>query len=181
MTYILSKDLPACDSLIHEKRQKERWRNYQERLRKIAKRLPDSVREYALAEWHYNIEDHRCPHDAWLEYLIIREPASGERSERRSLEIELRLLGAYHDGYIEFLYKDVESYCLDQPYRRGRWDSAEKGHKDWVIDEVDLSEHGYVLHEIEWLDGGHWLIESGSFAYRWVAKDERSSALGGNI
>ena len=181
MTYILTKDLPDRDSLVYEKRQKEQWRLYQERLRKIGKRLPDAVREYALAEWHYNIEDHRCPHDSWLEQIMIREPASGERSERRSLEIELRLLGAYHDGYIEFQYKDVESYCLDQPHRRDRWDSTEKGHKDWVVDEVDLSVHGYVLHEIEWLDRGHWLIECRNFIYRWIPKEESTIASTGNI
>ena len=135
MTYILSKDLPHRESLIYEKRRAEQWSVYQERLRKIKRRLPLSVREYALAEWHYDFTDHRCPHDAWLEQVIIREPASGERSEIRSLEIEVKLLGAYHDGQIEFLYREVESYCLDQPHRKGKWETKEKGHKDFGVDD----------------------------------------------
>jgi hypothetical protein len=168
MTYILTKDLPDKDSLIYDKRRAENWRDYQNRLQKIKKRMSPAVQEYALADWHYNNLDPRCPHDAWLEHVTIREPASGERSEIRRLEIEIRLFGAYHDGYLEFNYKDVESYCLDQPYRRGRWNTTEKGHKDWMADEVDLSEHGYILHEIEWLDGGHWLIECRDFEVKWI-------------
>jgi hypothetical protein len=83
----------------------------------------------------------------------------------------MRLLGPYHDGYIEFLYKDVESYCLDQPHRIGQWETNEKGHKDWMVDEVDFSRNGYVLHEIEWLDGGQWLIECKYFEYKWIPKE----------
>lgn len=172
MTYILTKDLPDKESHIHEKRRKQNWQAYQNRLQKIKKQMSPSVQEYALADWHYDISDHRCPHDAWLEHITVREMASGDRSEIRSLEIEVRLLGAYHDGYIEFLYKEVESYCLDQPHRRGQWDTTEKGHKDWMVDEVDLSNNGHILHEIEWLDGGHWFIECRDFEFKWILKDQ---------
>lgn len=168
MSYILTKDLPNTESHIYDKRSKQNWQAYQNRLQKIKKRMSPSVQEYALADWHYNPSDHRCPHDAWLEHLIIRELASGERSEIRTLQIEIRLLGAYHDGYIELLYKDVESYCLDQPHRRGQWETTEKGHKDWKVDEVDLSKNGYILHEIEWQDGGHWFIECRDFEFKWI-------------
>jgi hypothetical protein len=171
MTYIFPKDLPDVESHIYKKRYKENWNAYQSRLQKIKKSMSPSVQEYALADWHYNTLDPRCPHDAWLENIIIREPASGERSEIRTLEIEMRLLGAYHDGYIEFLYKEVESYCFDQPHRRGRWETVPKGHGDWVIDEVDLSNHGYILHEIEWRDGGRWSIECRDFEFKWIPKD----------
>ena len=170
MTYILSKDLPDADSLILETRRRENWRAYQNRLQKIKKRMSPTVQEYALADWHYDYSDHKCPHDAWLEYVTIREPSSGERSEIRTLEIEIRLLGAYHDGYIEFHYKDVESYCLDQPHRRGRWETKQKGHGDWLTDEVDLSKNGLILHEIEWSDRGHWLIECRDFEFKWIPK-----------
>lgn len=169
MTYILSKDLPNVGSHIYDKRRKEQWQAYERRLQKIKKRLPSSVQEFALAEWHYNPEDRRCPHDAWLEHVTIRELSSGERLEIRSLEIEISLLGAYHDGYTEFLYRDVESYCFDQPHRKDRWHTNEKGHKDWLIDEVDLS-HGNVLHEIEWSDGAYWAIECKSFEHKWIPK-----------
>jgi hypothetical protein len=100
----------------------------------------------------------------------VSEPSSGERSEIRGLEIEIRLLGAYHDGFIEFHYTEVESYYLDQPHRRGQWATNQKGHKDWMVDEVDLSDNGYILHEIEWLDGAHWYIECRNFEFKWIPK-----------
>ena len=136
MTYILSKDLPDPMSLGYEKRRKEQWAAYQRRLNKLKKKsLPASALEFTLADWHYNNIDPRCPHDAWLEHVIIREPSSGERSEIRGLEIEIKLLGAYHDGYIQLLYKDVESYFFDQPYRWNEKHSTENGHGDWLIDD----------------------------------------------
>jgi hypothetical protein len=171
MTYILSKDLPDAESHIYEKRRTEQWRAYEQRLQKIKERMPSSVQAYALAAWHLDFTDHRCPHDAWLEHVTIRELASGERSEIRSLEIEIRLLGSYHDGHIEFLYREVESYCLDQPHRKGKWESSEKGHQDWLVDEVDLSKNGHISHEIEWRDGGHWIIECKSFEHKWIPKE----------
>lgn len=171
VTYILSKDLPEIESLGYEQRRKEKWAAYQHRLQKIKTSLPASAQEFAFADWHYDFSDSRCPHDAWLEYVTIREPSSGERSEVRGLEIEIKLFGAYHDGYLEFRYTDVESYFFDQPHRRGGWHSTENGHGDWMIDEVDLSSNGYVLHEIEWLDGGHWLIECRDLVFTWLSKE----------
>src|SRR5688500_18016295 len=91
MTYILSKNLPDIYSLGYLQRRKEKWAAYQRRLQKIKKSLPPSAAEFALAEWHYDPSDPRCPHDAWLEHVTIREPSSGERSEIRGLEIEIRL------------------------------------------------------------------------------------------
>lgn len=171
MTYILTRDLPDRNSHIYNQRYKEGWRNYQTRLQKIKKSMPPSVQEFALADWHYNSSDHRCPHDAWLEHIIIREPASGDRLQIRGLEIEIRLLGAYHDGHLEFLYKEVESYCLDRAQRPGRWAEKPKGHGDWMIDELDLSEQGYILHEIEWLDNARWFIECRDFEFKWIPKE----------
>lgn len=170
MTYILSKDLPDAGSHILEKRRKQNWQAYQNRLQKIKKSMSPTVQEYAFAEWHYDISDQKCPHDAWLEYITIRETASGERSEIRAQEILIRLLGAYHDGYIEFHYKNVYSYCLDQPLRREIWQAGKRGHGDWMIDEIDLSRNGFILHEIEWADESHWYIECQDFEFKWIPK-----------
>src|SRR5690242_1045659 len=84
---------------------------------KVARLLGISARAvpaaaYATAGWHYEPEDPHCPHDTWLEELRIQEPSSGKRSEIGSLEICLRLLGAYHYGYIELRYKNVHGYSL---------------------------------------------------------------------
>ena len=73
---------------------------YFEYLRSVESRLPASARQFAMAPWHYDQQDHRCPHDSWLEALTISEPSSGVRCEIRSINILIRLLGAYHDGYL---------------------------------------------------------------------------------
>lgn len=72
---------------------------YREHLESIRDNLPVAAYEFAIAEWHYDPQNHQCPHDAWVESLVIAEPSSGKRREKRSLEIHLRLLGAYQ-GWI---------------------------------------------------------------------------------
>lgn len=149
MAFILNRDRP--ENSPDEFR--SAMRDYCEYLESVKDRLPKSAFEFATAEWHYNFEDPRAPHDAWLEELTVRELASGDRKQNRQLEIFVRLFGAYHDGFIELTYKNVRSYSFGKP--------AEQlpNHGDWLYDEIRLSENCLVLHEIEW-DEGEWLIES---------------------
>ena len=137
-------------------------------------KLPASTKEFALAEWHYNHEDHRCPHDAWLENVSIREIVAPENIQHRILEIVIRLLGAYHDGYIELIYKDVLSYSLDLPYRRKKAPLPGK-HGDWLVDEITFSPRSKVLHEIEWAEDATWMIECHDIEFKWIAKENQDS------
>jgi hypothetical protein len=134
-----------------------RYRSY---LAEMQDRLPSSVHALATSDWYYDARDPRCPHDAWLEQIRIEEPASGERREQRSLSIHVRLVGAYHNGFIGFHYAGVRSYSL--ALTRGL-----EGHSDWLFDEFRLSEQGFVLHEIEWAAGGRWLIEATNLNFSW--------------
>lgn len=59
--------------------------------------LTPAACNFASAPWHYDFNDHRAPHDGWVEETVIGEAASGERKEHRSLEIVIKLFGAYHD------------------------------------------------------------------------------------
>jgi hypothetical protein len=136
------------------------WARYQEYLDSIADRLPPSARAFALAAWHYDFSDPRCPHDAWVERVEVLETGSGDRHEVRSLQLRVRLLGAYHDGHIELMYEDV---------RRYRIGSRGPGHGDWLYDEIRLSADGHVLHEIE-IGGDSWEIECQDVAYEWKPK-----------
>src|SRR5438046_10704670 len=38
---------------------------------KIEARLPGGARDLAVADWHYNANDPRCPHDSWLQSIDI--------------------------------------------------------------------------------------------------------------
>ncbi|MBK8465753.1 MAG: hypothetical protein IPL32_07975 [Chloracidobacterium sp.] len=167
MTYILTKD--------RLNNSYEEWQAgysaYSAYLKSVKHRLPRCAYEFAAALWHYNFEDHRSPHDGWLEEIIIRESAFGERAENRSFEIVVRLFAAYHDGHIEFKYSDVQGYSLASDITNGR------GHGDWLYDEVRLSERGWVLHEIEWSRGGLWLIECIDVAYKWMPLGSAEAAV----
>ncbi len=158
MTYILRKDRPNNS---YEEWQSG-WSAYCAYLESVKTQLPRSAHEFATAHWHYNFSDHRSPHDGWLDALVISEPASGERKEIRKIEIVARLFAAYHDGHIELKYSDVQSYSLASGIEN------ESGHGDWLYDEIRLSNQGHVLHEIEWSDGGTWMIECGDVEYRWM-------------
>lgn len=119
--------------------------------------MPRSAHEFASAAWHYDTADARSLHDSWVDSLVIREPAGGDRHEIRSLEIELRLLGPYHDGQTTLIYQEVHSYLLDTPFE---FVSPQRmGHGDWLCDEVRLSQRDHVIHEVEFSRGGRWVIE----------------------
>jgi len=138
----------------------QRYRAYLDGLRG---RFPAGAYALATSDWYYNPEDHRCPHDAWLEEVAIRELAEGRRHEQRCVRLEIRLLGAYHDGHIVLRYPRVFTYRLDT------WDGHD-GHRDWRYDEFLLSEGGHVLHEIEWAgprSTSRWLIEASDVEHSW--------------
>jgi len=50
---------------------REAYRRYQEYLRQNKDEFPPSAFALATAEWYQNPNDHRCPHDGWLENLVI--------------------------------------------------------------------------------------------------------------
>lgn len=139
---------------------------YQEYLTENREKFPPSVFERATSDWYYNFQDHRCPHDSWLESFTFREYATGERDEIRRLGLEITLLGAYHDLYLTFTYKNIQSYNLSAK-------GLENAHPDWIMDEYRLSENGLLIHEIEW--GGNkttarWLIESEDIALKFETR-----------
>jgi hypothetical protein len=145
MTYVLRSDgsQKSTESFV------EAWRRYREYLTTVADHLPPCAREFALAEWHYNYQDSRAPHDAWVESLAVYETATGVRQEIRQAHIKLRLLGAYHDGHIEIEYLNVKRYSIGCEF---------PAHGDWEQDEIRLSDEKGVIHEIE-IGGTNWLIE----------------------
>lgn len=132
----------------------------------IKNKLPAQARSFAEAEWHYDFKNSKCPHDSWVEKVIITEPADGETKADRGLQIKVILLGPYHDGLIELCYFGVYSYEM-----RGDLDSAHprlrRPHGDWLIDEIRLSKDDKVIHEIQF-ERASWLIECEDLSYKWI-------------
>ncbi len=135
---------------------------YREYLLQNKDKFPPALFEWATSDWYYNFNDPRCPHDAWLESFTFKEHASGERDEIRKLGLEIKLLGAYHDLYLTFTYKNIKSYNLEANH-------LDNGHRDWMLDEYRLSENGLLIHEIEWVGStktARWWIECEDIALK---------------
>src|SRR5215813_13322025 len=131
---------------------KRRLLAYHDYSKSIRENLPPAVYDFAAAAWHYD-DGARGLHDSWLESLSISELASGERSQHRAIEIQVRLLSAYHDRRIELIYDGVRNYSLETSPEYKSPPTRKTGHGDWLIDEIRLSERNLVLHEIEFSSG----------------------------
>jgi hypothetical protein len=142
------------------------FRQYRAYIESVKGEMPAGAWAYASAEWHYDYDDHRSPHDSWLESVVVSEPSSGARSEIRKVEITITLLGAYHDGHLILRYQDVARYELEMaPTPK----SHMNGHGDLVVDEVLWSEEtGLVSHELLFDERGRWRIEARDIEWRWV-------------
>lgn len=162
MAYILTAELFADD----DEAPRAAFDRYQRYLRGVRDRFPAGAYALATSDWYFNSSDHRCPHDAWLEELVVSERGSAKGA--RGVDIRIRLRGAYDDGHMELRYRDVVRYRCElwpKDLREGR------GQADWRYDEFRLSDSGLLLHEIEWWSDqptGTWLIEAADVEYTWI-------------
>lgn len=129
--------------------------------------LPSPVYSFASDVRNFDLTSHQSLHDAWLEWLVIKEPASGPRSEIRSIEVECRFLGPYHDQYIELKYLGVYRYKFSTP---GQDANPTVAHGDLLMHEVRLEE-GWVVHQMEFSNGAELEIFCRSFEHRLVPKE----------
>ena len=150
------------------------WEEYERYLRLHRSTFPPGAFALATSAWYYDSADHRAPHDAWLEWARLEEPSSGERSEARSLSMRVRLIGAYHDNYLEFFYPLTYAYTFTH-------DIAESGHGDWRYDEFRISPQGRLIHEIEWAGAAgaesRWIIEASDVEFSVIPRSEPISVL----
>lgn len=147
--------------------QRKCFDDYFHYLEEMRDSFPQNALAFASAKWHWDGADPRCPHDAWLEKVEIREIETEPGSSKRDLIIEARFLGAYHDGYFTLTYHDVKYYSLDKvqaefSYNRGN------GNGDWLLDEVYLDEKGLVFHDIEFANNCRWTIHCRDLEHTWT-------------
>jgi hypothetical protein len=84
---------------------------YYEYLESVKEKMPWEAYSFAAADWHYDHNDPRCPHDAWVETLVVAEVASGTRAEIRDLEIRVRLLGRGTTGTSTLRIRRCKATC----------------------------------------------------------------------
>lgn len=141
------------------------FKQYYAYLCSVEKAFPSGALSFATADWHYNMQDPRCPHDAWVKSLEICEDACGTRNEIRTINIQLRLLGAFHDGYINVKYKSVADYHITGGGVGG--EHGHDGHGDWYVDDLHLSRTGKVVHDVLFSRGYMWSIECDDLVCEW--------------
>lgn len=137
---------------------------YKKYLHRNRKRFPSSALSLATSDWYFGFSEHQAPHDAWLESVQITEPATGKRRESRSVSLSIKLLGAYHDGFIEFVYPNVLEYQLSGV-------GLDRGHGDWRYDEFRVNKRGLLVHKIEWASygsGHRWVIVADDVIHKWT-------------
>ena len=144
------------------------FKRYRDYLESVKHSSPPSAFALASSEWYFDANDHKCPHDGWLESFTFSESATGDRSEQRITSLRVRLIAAYHDGIIEFVYPQVFNYSLKAPV-------TIRGLGDWRYDEFRLSPDGNVIHEIEWAgfpheENAHWIIEASDVEFQWIPR-----------
>ena len=129
-------------------------RRYAAYLETIRGQLPEHIYSFAANPDHFDLHSRNSLHDAWLEDLSITERGEGERSQIRSVEISLCLLGAFHDRRIHLHYKGVRSYEVSMP------SPSLCGHpRDLFTHEVRVGNTGLVIHELEFQNEGRIIVE----------------------
>jgi hypothetical protein len=144
------------------------YKRYQAYLRENEQSFPPGGFTLGTELWYQNANDHRCPHDAGLENLIVSDVADASNVNGRITTIKIRLVNRYNDGHIELFYPRVFGYDLGGH-------AVEEGFGDWRYDEFTLTRSGHLLHEIEWRQGtreagSRWLIEASDVKYSWLPK-----------
>ena len=130
--------------------------------------MPTEVFEFALDQRNYDLTSHQSLHDAWLEWILVSEPATGARSEIRSTQIECRFLGPYHDQFIEIKYLGVSSYKLLSADQSSTNNAV--AHGDLLMHEVRV-DGAHVIHEMVFSNGATFEIMCQTFKHCLVARD----------
>ncbi len=131
---------------------------------KVKHRFPPGALAFASAEGRYDINDRRCLHDAWVESFHVIEGNDDCGDRRRGIRIEARLLGPYHDRYVNLSYADVQRFSVD--VRRFQQMDCYRAFGDLLIDEVRLGRRGLVVHEAQFTNG-RWVIECADISHEW--------------
>ncbi len=151
---------------------------YREYILSIRNDLPKDTYEFAIADWHYDPATSQCPHDSWLESLSLSESINNTQSDKR-INIDLLLLGAYHDGNISLRYEGVVFYELEKILKIDQEivnEQVRRGtHGDWLIDEISLSDGGVVIHDIEFANDARWIICCENIIYEWIPFTQANS------
>lgn len=137
----------------------EAFLRYRRYLRDQENSFPKRAYELATSGWYFDPSTNGCPHDAWLDRLLITSTAAADASQKLETTVTIGLLGAYHNGNIVLTYRNVENYALNNTV-------VSSVRADWLFDEFRSDKERSVTHEIEW-STGTWQITAEDIEYSW--------------
>ncbi len=108
-------------------------------------RFPAGALALLDSDWYFGFSDPRAPHDAWLESVQVIETRADGSDSLPETSLDVRLLGAFHNGIIQFAYAGVTSYHLNMH-------DLSRGHRDWRYDEFRLSESGDLIRTTKYIE-----------------------------
>jgi len=104
----------------------------------VRETLPEDALQFMIADWHYDHRDPKCPHDARVDYMTVKEIDG-------CVIIEILLNGAY-EGKLRLNYSDVQYYTLEK--QKSDCPVEMESHGDWMIDEMLIEDDAFLTHEI---------------------------------
>lgn len=131
----------------------EEYNSYMEFLEQHRDQLAEGVTDTVKTDMYQNFNNHDCPHDSWLQELII----SHVHDPYQKI-IKIKLLGAYHDRQIILRYHNVILVNIVD-------DSNDV--LEWYKDKFTLTDSNIPQHQIRWRNGSEWKIQfTGQFSYQ---------------
>lgn len=144
---------------------------YRAYLESIRERLPAGAQRFLNEHYFDFLRDYfgrKSLHDSWVDCFEIRETGSGARDQDRMVNIGVKMLGPYHDGYHNLTYHNVRSYSMH--FDRDKKISSNVGHSDWLVDEITLDQDQHISHEVLFSQGGKCEIICADISYEWTNK-----------
>ena len=139
---------------------------YFQYLSDVRERLPVPVYAFAANVGNYDQTTHQSLHDSWIESLQVQEVATEPRFKKRQTQIELALLGPFHDLRIHINYRNVTSYRIEKPSPPKGPPKATTWHGDLLMHEVRMGDSAGVEHELEFSSGAIIVIACETFEHR---------------
>ncbi len=123
---------------------------------------PD-VYNFASNFLYFDLSSPSSLHDSWLESLAVKEIRMKGGADSK-IEVEIILLGAFHDRKIHMRYEEVAGYEFIFNDAVSDLSEIRSRHGDIFTHEIRLENKGYE-HEIAFSDGAKFSIVFSKFKH----------------
>jgi hypothetical protein len=125
----------------------------------IRSKLPTHVYSFVCNPSYFNLDSRSSLHDAWLEKLMVRETANGERRQNSPARDTALPVWPYHDRWIHLNYTGVTQYSFHTPLNTGSRSTGRPRTEIYLHTKIRLDHDGLLLHELLFERGSALLIE----------------------